>query len=268
MIAGDTGVGPHPLPLNRIVLLGASNLTLSLNTVVELVQGQCGNPSDVLIAAGHGRSYGQYSQVMIRGLLGITTCGLWDYLEHAGDLPTYALLTDIGNDIPYGHRPEDLLTWVEMCVERLQHRTPHVVLTNLQLDLIASLSDTRFRIIRSIFFPSSRISRPELLERAAFVHNALRDLATRRQLTLCEQDSSWFGPDAMHLLYWKRKRAYRSFVERFPRVRASVTATTATERHAVRRKRARFAYKKVLGREWRAPQPSGLRVDGSTVSMY
>ena len=66
---------------NRIVLLGASNLTLSLRLAIQQIQHCCGRPSEVLAAVGHGRSYGQSSQVLIRELPGIIESGLWSQLH-------------------------------------------------------------------------------------------------------------------------------------------------------------------------------------------
>ncbi|MCZ6542107.1 MAG: hypothetical protein O6768_00410, partial [Planctomycetota bacterium] len=86
----------------RVVLLGASNLTRGISRAVGIAQAILGTPLEVLIAMGHGRSYGQRSRVLGRSLPGIVDCGLWDALLHGSGRPTYALLTDIGNDVMYG----------------------------------------------------------------------------------------------------------------------------------------------------------------------
>jgi len=269
-MSGDPGNGNlPPEPMNRIVMLGASNLTLSLRTVIQLLQHRCGGPSDVLVAAGHGRSYGQFSQVLIRGLPGITTSGLWSHLESANSLPTYAFLTDIGNDIPYGYMPEQILEWVAWCVEQLQQQSNHIVMTNIPIASIESLSTRRFTIIRSLLFPFSRLSKPELINRAKQVHAGLIDMASSRNIKLYEQESTWFGPDGIHILYWKRKELYRRIFEQLPLSLAErEPAGDTAPRFSAWKQRPRFAYKKVLGREQRQQQPSGLLLDGSAVSMY
>ncbi len=91
-----------------VVLLGASNLTRGISTVVGMARGIVGEPSEFLIAMGHGRSYGQRSSVLGRSLPGITQCGLWEALRHARG-PTSALITDIGNDVIYGVPVETIL---------------------------------------------------------------------------------------------------------------------------------------------------------------
>jgi hypothetical protein len=253
---------------NRIVLLGASNLTLPLDLVIRLMQQRCGGPSDVLIAAGHGRSFGKFSRVLIRGLPGIATSGLWRHLEAAPGLPTRALVTDIGNDIAYGYMPQQILEWVECCVERLQRCSAQIVVTNLPLASIERVSDRHFFVVRSIFFPFSGVTRTEVMDRARAVHGGLREMARRRNFELCEQDASWFGPDIIHILYWKRRQAYAKICERFPGAGGQPARRGRSSAYAGSRGRPRFACQTILGRERRWPQPSAQLSDGSLVSLY
>ncbi len=96
-------------PQNRLILLGASNLTLSLRLVIHLMQQRFGAPSEILTAMGHGRAYGIFSEAVWRGLPGIAGCGVWRQLRETESRPAYALLADIGNDIMYGLLPEQVL---------------------------------------------------------------------------------------------------------------------------------------------------------------
>ena len=258
-----------PEPMNRIVMLGASNLTLSLSTIIQLLQHRCGQPSDVLVAAGHGRSYGQFSQVLNRGLPGITASGLWSHLESSNTLPTYAFLTDIGNDIPYGYTPEQILEWVGWCVEQLQRQSAHIVMTNIPMASIESLSEQRYTIIRSMLFPFSNLSKGEAVDRAREVHRGLIDIAASKNFELYEQEPVWFGPDGIHVLYWKRKELYRRIFKKFPiPISEREPISGKALRFSAWKQRPRFSYKKVFGREQRCQQPSGQLVDGTTVSKY
>ncbi len=65
----------------RVVLLGASNLSQGIATVVQTAQNVQGQSVEVLAAAGFGRSYGMDSRVLGRTLPGIIHCGLWDRLN-------------------------------------------------------------------------------------------------------------------------------------------------------------------------------------------
>lgn len=263
------GGAQSPALVNRFVLLGASNLTLSLRLVIQLLQQRLGGPSDVLVAAGHGRSYGQFSQVMFRQLPGITSSDLWKQLGLANVRPAYVLLTDIGNDIPYGYMPEQILAWLSWCVNRLQKQADHIVVTNIPIASIEAIPEWRYTMLRPILFPSCQLSRREVVERARVVHHGLVEMASIMNFKLFEPSEEWFGADAIHIRYWKRKAFYQRIAERFSvscEAQCSVTANKPWL--SMWKQHPRFAYKKMLGWERRNQQPSGQLADGTIISMY
>lgn len=258
-----------PVLANRLVLLGASNLTMSLYTIIDLLQQRVGGPSDVLIAAGHGRSYGKPSQIIFRELPGIISSGLWNQLDRAEVRPTYALLTDIGNDIPYGYTAQQILDWVNWCVSRLQRQAVHVVVTNIPIASIESISEWRYKMLRPFLFPNCRLSRSEIIERARVVHQGLVEMAVSKRLELLELSPDWLGADAIHVRIGKRSAFYRYVTERFPaysKIRCSVAGNKPW--FLIWKQRPRFAYKKVLGQEQYSRQPSAQLTDGTIISMY
>ncbi|AEJ02739.1 hypothetical protein Nit79A3_2992 [Nitrosomonas sp. Is79A3] len=292
--------------MNQIILLGASNLTLSLRLVIHLLQQKLGGPCEILAAVGHGRAYGVFSQMLSRGLPGIVNSGLWPQLNSIGVLPTYALMTDIGNDILYGSAPEQILQQVEWCIEQLQRQSAQIIVTNLPMASIEDLSERRYTFYRNIFYPFCRLPRSETVSRVRAVYQGLIELASCRNFTLYEQEPVWFGPDGIHVHYWKRRAFYRDILEQFP-LRSdrqggvdespdqapSMVRQAHCERnpHLVVRpelveganqnfhpdkkewlltwqQRPKFAYKTLLGREIHCQQPSGRLTDGSTISKY
>ena len=106
-------------PQARVVLLGASNLTRGISIVVETARLVLGAPLEVFVAMGHGRSYGKPSRILGRTLPGIVECDLWAALKERPALPTFALVTDIGNDVAYGYETGAIASWVEACLDRL-----------------------------------------------------------------------------------------------------------------------------------------------------
>ncbi|HEX3727596.1 MAG TPA: hypothetical protein VHV08_15185, partial [Pirellulales bacterium] len=50
----------------RVILLGASNLTKGVALVLETAFGAWGRPLEVLMALGHGRSYGRQTSLLGR----------------------------------------------------------------------------------------------------------------------------------------------------------------------------------------------------------
>src|SRR5262249_31136095 len=118
-------------PTRRIVLLGASNLTRGISTVVETAQSILGQPLEVLTALGHGRSYGIDSRMLGRRLPGIIECGLWEALAGGPSRPTMALLTDVGNDILYDVDVPQIVAWVDCAIDRLQSAEAQISVTLL-----------------------------------------------------------------------------------------------------------------------------------------
>ncbi|HSS47569.1 MAG TPA: hypothetical protein VLX28_01360, partial [Thermoanaerobaculia bacterium] len=139
-------------PVQRAVLLGASNLRASLPLVVNLLRAD--GALEVLAACGHGRSYGARSRFLgIRHLPGIAGCGLWQALEGRPALPTLALVTDVGNDLVYGAEVAEIVRWIETCLNRLARRRSRVVLTLLPLARLEKLSPWEVRLAVSLLFP-------------------------------------------------------------------------------------------------------------------
>ncbi|WP_394809312.1 hypothetical protein [Nitrosomonas sp.] len=290
---------------NRIILLGASNLALSLRLVTHLMQQRFGGPSEILVAVGHGRAYGLANQVLLRGLPGIAASGLWPQLATAEPCPAVALLTDIGNDILFGSPPEQILRSVGWCIEQLQKQSVRVVVNNLPMASIEDLSERRYTFYRNIFYPFCRFPRSETVSRVRAVYQGLIDMASRRNFTLYEQEPVWFGPDGIHVHYWKRRAFYRAILEQLPLlsdrqgggespdqvpsmvrqahyerdphlvVRPEFAEGLNHSSHLISEKwlltwqqRPQFAYKTVMGREIHCQQPSGRLADGTTIFKY
>lgn len=245
------------------------------------MQQYCGSPSEVLVAAGHGRSYGQSSRVLLRELPGIVQSGMWRQLHSVGagaEPVIYAFLTDIGNDIPYQAAPEEILNWVSWCVEQLQRRGARIVMTNLPIASIEALSERRFNLLRRVMFSSCRLSRIEVIERAWMVYQGLIHLAERRQFALCEVAADWMGFDGIHIAYWKRRAFYRQILQTFEQViscdeqlEGRMNSNVATEHPGTFlswKRRPRFAVCRMFGRIKRVPQPSGFLADQTTIALY
>ena len=260
---------PPFVPQNRLILLGASNLTLSLRLVIDLMQQRIGAPSEILAAVGHGRAYGVFSQVVWRGLPGIAECGLWRPLSAMESRPTYALLTDIGNDVVYELTPEQVLRAVERCIDQLQRQSAQIVVTNLPMASVERLSERRYTFFRNLFYPFCKLSRDETLSRVRAVHAGLVDMAVRRQFLLVEQEAHWFGPDGIHVNYWQREAFYRDIMRRFPDSGAKPEHWDDKRKFFLTwQRRPVFAFKTVLGRAIHCPQPSGQLADGSAICKF
>jgi hypothetical protein len=124
---------------------------------------------------------------------------MWRRLEAAAPVPTRALVTDVGNDILYGFPPEQILAWVDEALRRLERHTDDVVLTNLPLASMGTLSPLKFYAFRTMLFPSCRLSFDEVIERAERVNSGLAALAAERGVRLFSLEPSWYGVDPIHI---------------------------------------------------------------------
>ena len=192
-------VAVRPVEVARVVALGASNLTRGFQTVISTARAAWGPNVEVVAALGHGRSYGAHSRFVVRTLPGILESGLWRQLESLPAVPTRALVTDIGNDIVYGYSAAQTLAWAAEAVERLQRFTQDIVLTDLPLAGIRQLSEAKFLVCRSIFFPSCRLSLLTVQQTAERVNDGLAALAAARSIRFFRLNPEWYGFDPIHI---------------------------------------------------------------------
>ncbi len=251
----------------RVVVLGASNIARNLPWVVEAARAMApGGP--LFVAHGHGRSYGATSRVLIRQLPGLTACGLWPRLQASPPGPTWALLTDIGNDLMYGFSPETVAGWVSECLGRLADHGAQLAVTELPLGNLATLGPRRFWWMRTCFFPACRLSLPEAQAAAARLNDLLRPLAQRHQAVLLPHEAAWYGLDPLHFrtsVAWHALRAWWrlgfgvALPETRPRVNWFRRAWLKTRRHET------VWY---CGCPAGSPQPVARFDDGGSLSLF
>src|SRR5690349_11885237 len=159
--------------VERVIALGASNLTRGFNTVVATSRAAWGPRVEVVAALGHGRSYGAESQFLARRLPGIIESGLWPAIERLPPARTRALVTDVGNDIVYGFHATQILAWIDEIVDRLQQVTRDIVLTDLPMHTLRRLSTPKFLFFRTLFVPRCEMSLAEVIDVAELVSGGL-----------------------------------------------------------------------------------------------
>lgn len=255
--------------MRRVVLVGASNVSLGISTIVETARNVCGSSIEVLAAAGVGRSYGIDSVVMGRRLPGIIHCGLWEQLAQRIQPSTVALVTDVGNDLLYDVEVSQILQWVETVVDRLERAQAKVCVTLLPPIDPARLGEVRFRFFRALFFPACRLTRQQVLDRAEELHDRLQALCRARGIRSVETRDHWYGLDPIHIRRSHRRHAWREILSHWgvkdvaevPLARKSVTRWLYLQ---TRRPHERTMF----GMKQRAAQPSGVLRSGATVSFY
>lgn len=192
--------------MTRVIALGASNLTRGLRTVVSMSRAAWGPDTEVFATLGLGRSYGASHTLLVRRLPGILQSGLWRALDEAPPVPSIGIVADIGNDILYGSPPEQILEWVGEAVTRLRRHTDRIALTGLPAHNVDGLTERKFRIMRSIMFPSSSQTLAGARATATVVQAGLEDMAATRGVRFVPLHPEWYGWDPIHFRYpcWRR----------------------------------------------------------------
>lgn len=251
----------------RVILLGASNVTKGISVIIETAQSILGKPLDVYCAIGHGRSYGTKSFVLVRSLPSIVDAPLWKVLDDSPrDVPTYALIADVGNDIMYGHLPHVIAGWVEQCIDRLQRHGSNIVMTSLPLQRMERLSSRQYLVARTLLFPSNRLSFAEVRSRAGDVVDRLESLAATHNIPLVELPRSWYGIDPIHLRSSVKRDAWRAILQHWRR-----DHTMPAHGSLFRWIRLRTLSPQqwwLLGMQRGRPQPAATLADGTRVSLY
>jgi hypothetical protein len=245
------------------VLLGASNLTFGLRTVVAAARARLGAPLDVLSAQGCGRSYRSRQSLLGRTLVSIDACGLWRALAERPKLPTYALLTDFGNDLGYGSRAEQVEPWIARALDRLQPFDAQIVVTGLPLASLQRMPAWEFGLWARVLFPLRRIERTRLLVEAEDLERRIVELARTRGLARVEPQLAWYGRDPIHVARAHRAAAWGAYVAGWK------CAPHAGATSPLRiRGRAWYEQVRVFGVERGRAQPSAGCADGSMISLY
>jgi hypothetical protein len=182
----------------RVVLLGASNLSLSFSKVVELARATCGAPAEFFVAMGFGRSYGQESKFFGKKISGILQSGIWDALDRAPPRATVAIVADVGNDIAYETPIATIVAWVREALDRLAKYNAQVAINNVPIESLRTVGALRYRVLRTLLFPRCRLSRSELIDRAEALSEALTKLAQEREIPAFSGENAWYGLDPIH----------------------------------------------------------------------
>ena len=254
--------------VDRVVLLGASNLAKGFSTVVATAEQAWQRPLEVVTALGHGRSYGRTTSVLGRTLPGILECQLWPALASSPAVATAALVTDIGNDLLYEEPVATILAWVESCLDRLAAIGAHTVVTPLPLGNLETLSEARFTLMRTLLFPGCRLNLETCAERAHQLNEGVKKLTAERGMTLAEQRTDWYGFDPVHIRWARRRSAWREILARWTGTIRDIPAIGSTLRETLYLRSRVPHHRRLLGFEQRRAQPSGRLPSGTTMAIY
>jgi hypothetical protein len=254
-------------PTRRLVALGASNLSRGLPTLIATARRAWSEPLDIVAAAGRGRSYGQTTRMFGREIAGIAQSLLWDELDRRAELPTSALLTDVGNDIMYGVPVDVLFEWLGRTLERLRAMGAATVVTALPVGPIHTLKPHTFLVLRTLLFPANRDSLDHMLDRVRQVDAGLRRLAAEYGATLFDPPPFWYGFDVIHIRRARWQTAWKDLVDAWrpptPASHAAIRPWTWLGGQL-----QRPAERRLFGIRQVRRQPSAVFADGTRVSLF
>lgn len=237
-------------------------------TIVETVRRMWREPIEIMVAMGHGRSYGQDSVVLGRKISGIFPCALWRDLQNRASLPTTALITDIGNDFLYGVTPDRLLEWVEECLDRLSEAGAVTSVTQLPIGSLERLGERRFQLFRRMLFPRSRLTLAEALQLARAMNEQLTSVGSLRKVSVISVSPKWYGFDPIHIKRRVERVAWPEILSgwcaatgSFAPIRSGMLMTAYLAALAPA-EHSRFGFSR------RATQPAARFFDGTTISLY
>jgi hypothetical protein len=240
-----------------------------MGTIVEAARNLVGGPVEILAAMGHGRSYGTTTSVPWRTLPSIRACGLWQALAQRPALPTWSLLTDIGNDLVYGFPPDVVSGWVDECAARLRAVSSQLAFTSLPLMSIERVGLLRFHAFRRALFPKSQLSLAVAKRHALQLDTEVRRLAIAHEALLIVPERAWYGFDPIHVRFRAQRHAWRTIFSSLARKDFSSFATARISwPHWYRAMSLQAERSVVRGRMREVAQPSAMLSDGSTLSFY
>ena len=237
----------------RLCVIGASNAWMALPGVLRALRG----PTEVLVAAGHGRSYGASSRYLARELPPILECGLWPELARAS-APLQTLVTDVGNDLAYGAGAKLIAGWVDEVLARLEGR---VTLTALPLESLEQLSPFVFHAVRILVFRGRPLEQARVLAEARELDLRMAEIARARGAQLVRIPREAIGWDGIHQRGAVRTELWKSWLAEL--------GVELDPAHGLRFRGAlRPQERWLFGRAIHTRQPCALAADGSRVSIF
>jgi hypothetical protein len=256
------------VPRQRVVLLGASNLTIMFPTIVETLRATLAAPIDLHVAKGFGRSYGLHSQFFGKKFPGILSSGLWPAMNRARPLPTVAVIADVGNDLAYEAPVDKVVEWVERALDRLASHDARAVINNVPIESLRRVGAARYYGLREVLFPSCKLSRIEMLRRAESLCERLVELGESRKTPVFSGEAAWYGWDPIHPKLTFAGEIWRRMLGVLAGVDEPVALVRPSSARALHYRRLRPLECAQFGVVRRAEQPALRERDGSTISIY
>jgi hypothetical protein len=253
---------------STLVVLGASNVSRGFPSLVTAACRLWHEPGQLFVAKGHGRSYGLTSRLLGRTLPGICQSGLLEAVRAAPRGACSALVTDVGNDLPYGVPVEKIAAWVTEVFDRLSECGARVAVLPLPIASLRRLPRWKYVAFLRLLYPACKTSHHSMLAQADALNASICSAAAQRKIQVLEHDPGWYGFDPIHI----RRRHVDAAWGRLLQATLDSAGGPGRERvsAAPRRRLQRLRPHRfgLFGREFHTAQPSGCLADGTRIHLY
>ena len=202
---------------SRVVILGASNISLGWYQLLSVLREQLAAPLEIYTAHGMGRSYcGVRSRFLTRQLPGILSCGLWEQLPEVPELDPRpcVLITDLGNDLVYGRTPLEVAQAAEQCIERLRqwNQGCRIVVTRPPVESVDSVGWFRFLLCRLLLFPFCPLTLAQAKAATVELDELLQSMARDLEVEIMKPAPAGYGLDPIHVKRDCRQAAFEDML--------------------------------------------------------
>ncbi|MBO1317570.1 hypothetical protein [Acanthopleuribacter pedis] len=199
-----------------IAVFGASNVTVSLPTIVSTAFRAQTPPSEIAVGHGPGRSYGTVAGCFLYSYPGLLKCGLLDHCRrfrqanpHA---PIQVLLTDIGNDLALTGQNRALHFWLDKLISRLEALNARIMVSRLPVASVTAMPRWKFNILRHIYFPFADTGFDQIKTLVTETQTQLDAWAAAGRFTSLATEPHWYTIDHFHLAFFRRKRVFHNWL--------------------------------------------------------
>ncbi|MEC7641258.1 MAG: hypothetical protein VYC17_03795, partial [Nitrospinota bacterium] len=210
--------GPPDFPPKLFVFLGASNLARGHIALARCLQKSLyPRPARFLFALGPGRGYCAAGGVMHMVYSPIKNSKVFSVIRENAEYEVVALVSDIGNDIMYNVSPGDITACLKKIFQQLRESNALILAIPIPSGLETGLSNFSFLCLRSMFFPTSRVSRPQAVSAIRQINEFLQESVAEKikLLSGLEEFSGW---DKIHYSLWRGHFAWESIAQQILQV--------------------------------------------------
>lgn len=259
----------NQLERHRLIVLGASNVAKSLEVLLNVAPQMIAKPLEVYAAIGRGRSYGTQSKFLFRRLPGILESELWPTLEsRASSAKTSCVITDIGNDLLYDRTVDQIIDWLEQCIIRLRLTAGPIAITGIPLTGVRNLAPYKFRALRTLMFPGSKLQLSTVQQRAEELDQRLQTLGKEDDITFIPQKPEWYGFDPIHWQARCRPEVWHTILTTLGHSTIDYTRVRSNFFHEVKHWMTRPHQRTLFGMQQSKQQPVIQRGEHLTVALY